>query len=168
LASNSLLEGLVYGARAAAGMAGQHRFAGALPRPAAPLAASPDKAGARAASNPGPPPTSHFAATPADLKRAACQVRTVMWEKVGIIREGKQLSEAMQQIEAVELTLPKTPDRLFYETRNLLQVARAIACSAAARIESRGAHYRSDFPLKDEHQPGRHSYLARNTPVWFL
>ncbi len=165
LASNSLLEGLVYGARAAAAMVGKHQFAGLLPRPAAPSAACPDKI---AASNPGPAPATQVAPTPSDLERAACRIRTVMWEKVGIIREGKQLCEAMKQIEAVELRPPKTPGRPFYETRNILEVARAIARSASARKESRGAHYRSDFPLKDENLPGRHSYLARNTPVSFL
>jgi L-aspartate oxidase len=161
LASNSLLEGLVYGARAAAAMVSQHQFAGSLPQAAAPAAE-------RAASNSGPAPATQFAATPSDLEAAACHVRTAMWEKVGIIREGKQLCEAIKQMEAIELTPPKAPGRLFYETRNILEVARAIAHSASARKESRGAHYRSDFPLKDENQPGRHSYLARNTPVSFL
>ena len=50
---------------------------------------------------------------------------------------------------------------------NILQVARLIAQSALAREESRGAHYRSDFPLKNPDTPAQHSYLRKNSPVYF-
>jgi L-aspartate oxidase len=162
LASNSLLEGLVYGARAARAMVAKRSFSGTLPRPAV-------SAAAKRAGNPGHAAAlpAETAATKAGFERAACRIRTLLWEKVGIIREGKQLCEAVRELDAIELSPPKTPDKLFYETRNILEVARAIARSAWAREESRGAHYRSDFPLKDELEPARHSYLSRTTPVSF-
>jgi len=162
LASNSLLEGLVYGARAARAMIEKRGFSDPLPAPApfAPAKLTPNSA-------PAPAPRTVIAAAAAELERAACHIRTVLWEKVGIIREGKGICEAVRELDAIELSPPNTPAQFFYQTRNILEVARVIARSAAARRESRGAHYRSDCPLKDENQPARHSYLARNTAVCF-
>ncbi len=130
------------------------------PDPFAPAKLTPNSA-------PAPAPRTVIAAAAAELERAACHIRTVLWEKVGIIREGKGICEAVRELDAIELSPPNTPAQFFYQTRNILEVARVIARSAAARRESRGAHYRSDCPLKDENQPARHSYLARNTAVCF-
>ena len=158
LASNSLLEGLVYGARAARAMVEKHGFSDPLPSQAS-------FASAKHIPNHAPAPRTVIAA--AELERAACHIRTILWEKVGIIREGNELSEAIQKLDAIELSSPKTPAQPFYQTRNILEVARVIARSAGERKESRGAHYRSDFPLKDELEPARHSYLSRTKPVSF-
>jgi L-aspartate oxidase len=90
-----------------------------------------------------------------------------MWDKVAIIRNGKHLSEAVKRLE--ELSLPEIParSRPAHEACNILTVARLIARCAIAREESRGAHYRSDFPFKNENQPARHSYISKNSPPFF-
>ena len=60
--------------------------------------------------------------------------------------------------------MPDTPhpSRQAHEACNILTVARLIARCALAREESRGAHYRSDFPLKNETKPPRHSYMTKS------
>jgi L-aspartate oxidase len=54
-----------------------------------------------------------------------------------------------------------------FEAQNYLEVARLIARCAAAREESRGVHYRVDFPLKQDSVPAQHSYVSRDLPVYF-
>jgi L-aspartate oxidase len=154
LASNSLLEGLVFGARSAVSMFNKHT---AAPFPSPPPHTHPEKLPCRA--SPHPPP-------PASSKKAVEEAREIMWDKVAIIRDGKNLSEAAKRL--LELYLPEAdyPSRQDYEARNILTAARLITRSALAREESRGAHYRSDFPLKDEAKPPQHSYVSNNFPVF--
>jgi L-aspartate oxidase len=128
LASNSLLEALVFGARVArsVGEALPHlrRPAGALEVP--PVAPSrADDHEATAAAEAG--------------------IRRVMWEKAGLVRTGEGLREALAAIETlVEATPPGAA-----EARNRATVARLVATAALARPESRGAHFRADHPLAD-------------------
>jgi L-aspartate oxidase len=128
LASNSLLEALVFGARVArsVGDALPHlrRPAGTLEVPPVFAAAADDRA-----------PT---AAVEAGIRR-------VMWEKAGLVRTGDGLRGALAAIETlVEATPPGAA-----EARNRATVARLVATAALARPESRGAHYRADHPLAD-------------------
>jgi L-aspartate oxidase len=158
LASNSLLEGLVFGARAAAAMLERHvpkRF------PAPPAEAP--KAGPHASPAATPPEP----ALADDCQKAAEEARAILWDRVGIIRDGKQLSEAVTRLAEIHLPPPHPPSRRPCESRNILDVARLIARSALAREESRGAHYRSDFPLKNEAKPPQHSYVSKGIPVFF-
>jgi L-aspartate oxidase len=158
LASNSLLEGLVFGARSAVAMLNKHT--------PAPFPSSPPNTRAHSSPLVAPSP----ATPPADSQKAdkaVAEARAILWDKVGIIRNGKHLTEAVKRL--AELSLPETPapSRQDYEACNILTVARLIARSALAREESRGAHYRSDFPLKDETKPPRHSYLSEGSPPFF-
>jgi L-aspartate oxidase len=159
LASNSLLEGLVFGARAAAAMLKQRSRAAPPTRPSQPatVATSP-RVGY---------PDSSTADQKAEIEQVANQARSIMWEKVGIIRNGKELREAVKRLDALSLPEPPTPSRQYYEVRNILETARLIACSALAREESRGAQYRSDFPLKNDASPAKHSYISKDNPVHF-
>jgi len=153
LASNSLLEGLVFGARAATAMLNRHA-AGPFPSPKA----NPSQAlSPAAAAAPATPP-------PVDRQKAVEEVRAILWDKVAIIRDGKHLAAAVKRLS--ELTLPdnQLPSRQTYEAGNILTVAPLIARCALVREESRGAHYRSDFPLKNEAKPPRHSYVSKNLP----
>jgi L-aspartate oxidase len=126
LASNSLLEALVFGARAArsVGEALPHlrRPAHALELPPSALAGDDEPAAA-----------------------ADAEIRRVMWEKAGLVRTGDGLREALAAIEALAATLPAGAG----EARNRATVARLVATAALARPESRGAHFRADYPLAD-------------------
>jgi L-aspartate oxidase len=122
LASNSLLEALVFGARVArsVGDAVPH-----LRRPAH-LDLPPSPAGAAGADG--------------DEAEARALVRGLMWEKAGLVRTGDGLREALAKLDA--LAVPATG-----EAHSLVTVARLVATAALARPESRGAHFRADHPL---------------------
>lgn len=154
LASNSLLEGLVYGAQAARAMSEQKASAAAVRQnnPARTQMAASNPGGSKAAL---------------EVENILCTVRSLMWEKVGIIRKGKDLSDAVRRLQSLLMQPPATPSRQYYEALNILEVARIIARSALAREESRGAHYRTDCPLKTDAVPPRHSFVSRGTAVLF-
>lgn len=153
LASNSLLEGLVFGARSAAAILNNH-----TPGPFPPPSPSP-----RADKTPLPTPQ----APAVEFAKAVEETRAVLWNKVGIIRNGKQLSEAIKRLAELAISEPADPTRPAYEAGNILAVARLIARCALAREESRGAHYRSDFPLKNEGKPPRRSYISKDSAPYF-
>jgi L-aspartate oxidase len=161
LASNSLLEGLVFGARAGQAMildapAGK-RQPGALPGSPAPR---PDQGvSSKEAKNSGSkgPPT----------KAALTNIRDVMWREVGIMRSGKDLADAIKRIEAIELPKSAKPDRTEHEIHNLHALALLMAHSALAREESRGSHYRSDFPYRDDEKFGKHSTVEKGAEIKF-
>ena len=137
LASNSLLEGLVFGARAARAMK-----AGAIRPPAV--------AGHRRTSQP-----SGALMQSGDLFPVE-QIREVMWRDVGLFRDATTLHRAVASFEPPWGTLQAhlaDGGRLGvgqWRTANLLTVARLIARAAARREESRGAHYRDDYPQRDD------------------
>ena len=131
LASNSLLEGLVFGARAAHGMI--------------------DRKGVRTAAA-----DSCRTGALRDAAVDTADIRRLMWEKVGLFRERTTLREAVARLE--ELWQPLTRhlrgdgrlDSNGWRAANLLTVGRLIARAAERRQESRGAHYRDDFPARDD------------------
>ena len=134
LASNSLLEGLVIGCRAAA--------------KAAALGAN--AAGVRAPSKKEHAPL--FSPDPSlnipDLKKS---IRESMWNHVGIIRCAKSLKSAGQGFKELKALLDINFDsRAGVELRNVLTVATAITEAALFREGSIGAHCRSDFPSRGE------------------
>ena len=73
-------------------------------------------------------------------------LQSLMWEKVGIIRNGDGLSEAARILATWQHRLPHPSDRPTYELNNLVLCARLMAEAALLRQESRGAHFRADFP----------------------
>jgi L-aspartate oxidase len=121
LASNSLLEGLVFAERVARDMIGLSRLR-SLPRSTdweAPVLS--DRGAAQFA---------------ADL------IRRVMWNYAGIDRSAKGLRHGVKLLDDIEARLPRGAT----EEANMVMTARLIAESALMRKESRGGHYRSDFP----------------------
>jgi len=73
-------------------------------------------------------------------------LQSVMWDKVGIMRSGKSLKEAAGILATWESLLPQPGDRPAYELSNLVLCARLVTEAALLREESRGAHFRTDFP----------------------
>jgi len=95
------------------------------------------------------------------------KIRDVMWREVGILRSGKELAEAIKQLEAVELPKSEKPGREGHEVRNLYALALLIALSVLAREESRGSHYRSDFPYRNDEDFAKHSVVHKGRDVKF-
>ncbi|HEX9484123.1 MAG TPA: L-aspartate oxidase [Gemmatimonadaceae bacterium] len=134
LASNSLLEGLVFAERVARDLAGVRPLRNA---PAAKLWTVP------------PLPDRGAAQVAAD------RVREVMWSYAGIARTAKGLRTAVVELSDIEQRLPEGAT----EEVNLVQTARLIVEAALRRKESRGGHYRSDFPRAKRTWRGRHIEL---------
>ena len=130
LASNSLLEGLVFGEAVAADVVR--------------ISESTSVAARRLVIvDPGPEPEID-GGTITDLRR-------VMWEGVGVVRVDASLRTALDAIARIRRVTPAAP----CEAGNMVDVARLLAEAALSRTESRGAHFRSDFPDADESRVAR-------------
>ncbi|MGA8162206.1 MAG: L-aspartate oxidase [Acidobacteriaceae bacterium] len=139
LASNSLLEGLVFGARAAEAMSGEESIKGKkTPEPY---------------RQPGP------ACDFADLRQ---KLQQSMWRNAGLLREAAGLQDGLGEIRGLSSEIPQECSRSLLELRNLQTVGALILRAAMAREESRGAHYRNDFPQRDDPGFGRHSVIRQD------
>jgi L-aspartate oxidase len=87
-------------------------------------------------------------------------MQQLMWNKVGIVRSRQSLTEAIQQLQASAQQLPPQTSRRNCEARNIHTTALLIARSALARLESRGAHYRTDYPEHDDARFKKHSIVG--------
>jgi L-aspartate oxidase len=127
LASNSLLEATVFGQRAG------ESVRAAMPAPV-------DEGEAvGAADDPGSAPA---AGSTAPL---VAELRRVMDERVGVIRGRAGLAAGLEAIEDLGARVKPVAS----EARNMIEAARLIARAALVRTESRGAHFRSDYPTPD-------------------
>jgi L-aspartate oxidase len=137
LASNSLLEGLVFGARAARAMTEPVR--------AAPLKKARVMAdGAWPEAHRHPPAISH---QPSAM--TSNEVRDLMWRSVGLFRIRADLEQAVARLDRAG-GAPAAPTADGWRGRNFMTVARLIARAALRREESRGGHCRADFPERDD------------------
>jgi L-aspartate oxidase len=147
LPSNSLLESLVYGARAGKAMRAEA------------------KAGSRTAEQ----PKAAYSNGPVDagVEDLIGQIQDVMWNEVGIVRMRTGMQKAVKALEemAPKLAHPKT--RRSHEAANIHLAGLLVARSAVAREESRGAHYRIDYPDHDEKKFLKHS-VVRGDKVVFV
>jgi len=153
LASNSLLEGLVFGARAA-----QSMLLDRLPieTTIAPLAL--------------PVPLNE--AEEAHLEETIEKLQASMWAYAGLLREESTLRLGFAAQEACaaafeELAAQGKGSRRLAEARALSRVACAILHSALARTESRGAHFRNDYPTRDDERFRKHSVFTGEGGVGF-
>jgi L-aspartate oxidase len=134
LASNSLLEGLVFAERVARDLAN-----------VVPIKSEP------AAKQWHVPPLADRGAAHV----AAERIRAVMWQHASIVRTAKGLRTALAELTEIEQRLPAGAT----EEVNLVQTARLITEAALLRKESRGGHYRTDFPRAKSFWRGRHIEL---------
>ncbi len=150
LASNSLLEGLVCGARAGAAaqeMRGQENGWGVAPRSGPAQVISDIPLSARGEL---------------DLEDVRSSIRSVMWRNVGVHRAGAKLGDV---VEMFDFWGRYTLDKIFdapggWETQNMLLTGALAARSALWRRESRGCHWRADFPEKSA-EFAAHDLLTR-------
>ncbi|WP_441245460.1 L-aspartate oxidase [Kitasatospora sp. McL0602] len=159
LASNSLLEGLVFAERIAADLVARHR-AGELPE------RSVDVPGARAARS-----------VPLLAPEARAEIQRLMSAGAGVLRSATSMAAAadgLARLAEEALThaaeeKPADPRVETWEAVNLHLVATALVAAAAQRQETRGCHWREDFPERDDAQWQRHLIttlaVATGTPV---
>jgi L-aspartate oxidase len=126
LASNSLLEGLVFGARAGEAAA----------KDGGPWAVDSGKK-----DEPGTEGVDQRSGFATAVRK---RVKRVMWERVGILRDRESLNRALKEFEQIERSDLST------SSRNFVTLAKLVATAALWREESRGGHYRTDFPDRDE------------------
>lgn len=150
LASNSLLEGLVFGARAGHAMQNSPRGRGESRQEPAPHQRL-EISNQKLASSSG------ASLAPAALVR---EVQQLMWTKVGIVRSGQGLRDAVARLQSLTACVPQPESRRACEACNIHTAALLIARSALARLESRGAHYRTDWPSHDDMQFKKHSLIT--------
>jgi len=97
------------------------------------------------------------------------ELRTLAWTHCGVERDGKDLAEACVELGALSRGPLTHPARIDYEVRNIWTVLSLIASSALKREESRGGHYRRDFPNKlaefDKHSQIRLGQDVRFIPI---
>jgi len=150
LGSNSLLEGLVFGLRAGRGAsrkaAEQSDSFQILPLESEPIIPLPEDEELNVV----------------DLRNS---LTSLMWRNVGIRRDQEGLSQAAKQVDFWERYVSRrefsSPEG--WELQNLLCVARLVIVSAAARKESRGVHFRSDFPETDPNQSEHNTIQCNNS-----
>lgn len=135
LASNSLLEGLVYGARVAVDVGWQ------MQEPEGQLRAPKDALDLPVTAGP-----------------MLQELRKIMWERAGLIRTGSRLWDARNALLELERPLRRT-----IGGRNALDLASMMVIAALRRSESRGGHYRADYPETDPIQ--KHRMLIDPGPV---
>ncbi len=136
LASNSLLEGLVFGARAAKAMRNEKSV---QPRRTETRELQPNDNGA--------------------VELFIHNLQAAMWKHAGLLRD-KALLASMPKM-TLDAGEKQNWSRRTHEAKSLERIANAIVRSALGREESRGAHYRSDFPERnDARYGGKHSLLS--------
>ncbi|MYQ47336.1 L-aspartate oxidase [Streptomyces sp. SID4985] len=147
LASNSLLEGLVYAERIAADLAAAHVD------------------GTLAARVPAPVPHAECPAHPLLAPEARFAVQRIMTEGAGVLRSADSLARAAERLERLHTealealeTDGKTPEPGVdtWEATNLLGIARVLVAAARLREETRGCHWREDRPERDDENWRRH------------
>jgi L-aspartate oxidase len=158
LASNSLLDGLVFGRRVVEAVAGGKEAA----EPTGAMTGMLDLAPGGADEDPVVLPRD-APRDPSDLRGA---VQRTMTADCGVVRDAVGLrtaAETLADLAGLAVDLPAR-SAATYEVLNLLRVSRAIVAAALAREESRGAHTRADFPETSDALAGRFALRGARSP----
>ena len=134
LASNSLLEGAVFGMQVAQAVGRD-------------LTQPPE-----AWNRPWPSPIPSFTPAKAPQPLTQDQFRDLMWTKAGLVRDQAGLSELIARLESALGPCPSPLDQAAFELYHMMLYGRLLAQSALMRTESRGSHFRADYPQKDPRQ----------------
>ncbi|MDY6973603.1 MAG: FAD-binding protein, partial [Thermodesulfobacteriota bacterium] len=150
LASNSLLEALVFARRAAENSSHRLEEQKGKPRPTAP------------AWDSGSATDSEELVV---ISHNWDEIRSSMWNYVGIVRTNKRLARAKTRVEIIQEEIKEyywdfLVSRDLLELRNLALVAELIITCALSRKESRGLHHNLDYPSRDD------KYLQRDSVIW--
>ena len=147
LASNALLEALVYGARSGKSMCND----------------------LKPASKSRPQPKAAYSNGPVDVgvEELIGKIQDLMWTNVGPVRMRPTMQNAIRGLEEIAPRLAHPKTRRTHEAAHIHAVALLTARSALAREESRGAHYRMDYPDRDDKKFLKHS-VVRGDSVRFV
>ncbi len=157
LASNSLLEGLVFGARSASAMAADCAF---LAMPSAsgdfvPSGSSREEVDAAAGQR---------------IEASITALRSMMWRCAGLLRDAELLLDGSRELEKMneqitDFSIAGSGSRRTAEAKSLVGVSRAVLKSARARCESRGGHFRKDFPHKEDSWQQLHTHYRADGTI---
>jgi L-aspartate oxidase len=96
----------------------------------------------------------------ASIEATIEEIQDLMWKEVGIVRTADGLRRAIEHLERIHPKVAHPHAGREYEARNLQIAGSLVARSALAREESRGAHYRTDFPDHDDARFLKHSVVS--------
>jgi L-aspartate oxidase len=158
LASNSLLEGLVFGLRLADGIGDALSDWTRPRRQATTRVPSPHKIEMEQRATTRAPSPHHTSPAPTGVRG---DLRQIMWKYVSLRRASEGLFEAKHDIDTLRnsITARQEEEKMYpewLETENMLTVAGLVIEAALQRQESRGSHWRSDFPETDQTLAGYH------------
>ena len=150
LASNSLLEGLVFGYRIFQYIKNEGL----------------QKKDVAEEKTPVVPLVGDYGDSFLNIEKCRQELQEQMMEKAGIIRNKNKLHQLLKLIEErrVELNDISAVNQKLWEYKNMLTVSKLIVLSALQRKESRGGHFRSDFPQQKESWSSKHVVFNKDNP----
>jgi L-aspartate oxidase len=147
LASNSLLEGLVFGARSGEALR--------------------EELGKGRASSPSASGKGHVDRPEANgAEKSVHEIQNLMEQHVGIVRSGAGLRQALGRLDEMQAKVAHPATQRAWEALNLHTLGKLVALSAMLREESRGAHYRIDFPARNDARFLKRTVVQGETVRW--